>query len=569
MIKEFKEKLFGLFTKPFKSVSRKNNRKYRNLLLKSLPEDKEKRAKSLIKELNNLSAFKNIDEFFNKSNELNNLVKEAIDKSDTKLVNKVFRRKESTQLIDTSNQNYTPAISGLYQLFRNPFGIYKYLMQNHWAVETSINVIRREIANDGYIIRAKKGTTKKRLKDIHDILVKTGIPELRIKICSHIKLYGNCWILPEGKSIKILSPPRMLPISDPISDKIIGWKYIDGHSTKTYRLDQLFHLWQYSSDDYSGMGDPPLAPALVDIEADLAASNFNNLVFQKGGLLGIILSIDPPISDLDDDPEEIVEELQDRIDAQYSGMQSGQSVLVASHLKNVYNVSPVGKLDSSFSSQRQETAKTIANCLGVPPEKIAVNRSDNLQYVPAFVEHSINSAFDKEITALTTLVDDFINEKIIKGIFKITDARIEAGGRFGSLTKTAAETVKILADAGPLLTVNQALEWILGFEPVSPDNERGQIVLDNSANRDSNSNPPIIDPEKIDLYLSMIKNPESLSQLKDFIDRSYKPILENLTNSFKTIRKKDYIDRTNAEDTDTANVAIIKRGRIRFYEELH
>lgn len=299
-------------------------------------------------------------------------------------------------------------------------------------------------------------------------------------------------------TLQVLSPPRILPDIDPVTDKIRAWIYKPGPGLANIRIpvDKVWHLMLFSVDDYRAIGDPPLSPAILDIEADMAASAFNNQVFQKGGLLGIILSIKVPESSdpFSDEELDIVDELQDRIDTQFSGAKAGQSVMVANNIDNVYNVNPIGKLDSSFKTLHYETAKTVATCLGVPPEKIAVSRSDTLQYIPSLVEDSVNTSFDKSLNTLISYVDDFINEEILRNRLGITDIRIQSGGRFGSLTKNAADTIKALADAGPMITVNDALEKVLGWEPLPPDNPRGQMVLDNTQTRKLDSSPLSLDP---------------------------------------------------------------------------
>lgn len=474
--------------------------KQREYILKALPIEKERRARTLIKELSNVNSFSDIKSYYGKHTELNTMLKDAIGivRSDPKTP-KSIKSSNAVQLIDAGSQNYMPATSGLYSLFHNPFAVYSFIVRNHAAVHSAISVIRDEIVNDGYVLISEKGLAKKRMREVYRLLKSHKIGHLRVEMAAQLKTYGNCWLYYDkrSKELILLSPTKILPVIDPRTDKIVAWDYIVGATTKRYMLNDLMHLYLFSSDGYSGIGDPPLGPALVDIEADMAASAFNNEVFKKGGLMGIILDIEPPVNDpLADDANDLVEDLQDRIDAQYSGMKTGQSVLVTTNLKSVHNVSKIGELEGSWQSLRMEAAKTISVCLGVPPEKIAISRSSTLQYIPSLVEDSVNAQFDKSMFALTEVIDDFLNESFLRGILKIDDIMIEAGGRYGSLTKNAADTIKVLADAGPIITINEALDRILGWEPLSADNPRGQLVLDNSDNRDMNSTLAIQDPAK-------------------------------------------------------------------------
>lgn len=456
---------------------------------------------------------------------------------------------------------YKPGMSRIYGLFAsNPFGAYAFLGRHHPAVRACIDTIVTEIANDGLVLISEKGTSKKRLREVWRKLKENRIPELRLNLCKHLKLYGNAWILKQnnllgGKGdLMLLSPPRVLPDIDPASDKIVGWLYKPGPGGyANLPLEKVYHLKTMSMDDYRPLGDPPLSPAILDIEADLAASAFNNQVFQKGGLLGLIISVKTPDSGdpFDDDELDAVEDLQDRVNDQFSGAKAGQSILVSNNIENVYNPSPIGKLDTSFKTLHYETAKTIATCLGVPPEKIAVSRSDTLQYIPSLVEDSVNTSFDKVLNALTSYVDEFINERILKEQLKISDVRIQAGGRYGSLTKNAADVIKTLAEAGPIITVNDALERILGWEPLSGDHPRAYVVLDNT-DRSIESRPPAIDPAKDDLNFGKSMSSEA------FISMA----LQIKSGVFE--RR----DKTHAPDDSTCHRAIINKWGVKFYEDI-
>lgn len=269
--------------------------------------------------------------------------------------------------------------------------------------------------------------------------------------------------------------------------------------------------------------------------------------------MGIILNMkSDPTNPIERDNEDIVDELQDRIDAMYSGVKAAHSVLVANNIDAVHNISPVGKLDKSFTNLHAETAKTIAQCLGVPPEKIAISRSQNLQYIPSLVEDSVNAQFDKSLNALISMVDDFLNERVLRDMLGITDVRIVASGRYGALTKNAAETIKTLADAGPLITVNQALDRILGWEELPPDNPRGNMVLDNTQNRAPDAVPQKADPPKQDLEFGKAVTSDNFLSWLGEIRKG-------------TFERKDV---TWLPETATVDVAIIKRGSIKFYEKI-
>lgn len=461
------------------------------LAITSLTKEKRKRARTLHNHLSSTKALTNINDWFDSTRELSGLYKEALGNK-----NLSRRRKDAISLVSMSDlYGYKPAMSRIYSLFsQSPFAAFAFISRHHPAVRGCVQTILDEIANDGYVLLSEKGTSKKRLKDVYRRLKAANLPEMRLTLAKHLKIYGNAWILPHnnllgGKSdvMQILSPPRMLPDIDPVTDRIRGWLYKPGPGVGVINLpvDKVWHLRLFSVDDYRPIGDPPLSPAILDIEADMAASAFNNQVFQKGGMLGIILSVKVPdsVDPFGDEELNMVDELQEKLDTQFSGAKAGQGMLAVNNLDNVYNPNPMGKLDSSYSKLHYETAKTIALCMAVPPEKINISRSDSLQYIPSLVEDSVNAAFDKSLNSLVGYIDDFLNEKVLKERFGITDIILQAGGRYGALTITACQAIKTLADAGPIITVNDAYEKMLGWEPLASDDPRGLYVLDNTKGR--------------------------------------------------------------------------------------
>jgi hypothetical protein len=528
-------------------------------VIRSLPPAKQKRVRYLSNKLKELRSITNINEGLDISQEIVSIYREY---SETKSFKR--RTKGATSLINYSDlYGYKPAMSKIYGLFAsNPFGAYAFVARHHPVVRSCLDVILNEISNDGVVLISEKGTTKKRLKEVWRKLKNNGIFRLRLNICKHLKLYGNCWMLPQtnglgGKGdIMLLSPTRILPDIDPATDEIRGWLYRPGPGGSIFlAYDKVWHLRLESMDDYRPLGDPPLGPALIIIETSMNAISFNNQVFQKGGLMGIIIAlkthetIDPYDEDEDQDA---VDEMTEKIETQFSGGKTGQSTFIGEGIENVYNVNPIGKLDGSHQMTMYEAAKTIAVCLGMPPEKIAVSRSSTLQYIPSLVEDSVNTQFDKMLNSLTQYVDDFINEKIIKERYGITDVILQAGGRYGSLTKNAADVIKTLADSGPVITINEALEKILGWEPLPPDNPRGHLVLDNTVNRDLEVVPMMVDPEKPNLDLGKFINSTQ------FLDMAYRI-------KSGVFEKKD---KTYAPDDSFCHRVIINKWGVKFYEEI-
>ena len=513
-------------------------------ILRSLPEVSQKKARNIINKLGNLKNLSNVGDAFELSAELCSIFKKNANQLRTR--NKGI--KDAVRLIG-GDQGYRPAMARLYGLFKgHPFAIYAFIARHHWAVRAALGVIRSEIVNDGFELKAQKGTTKKRLREVYKQLKAMGIFKLRLNLACHLKLYGNAWVLPHKNLLgsygflELLAPPRILPITDPVTDKIVGWDYRVGSTVYRYDIDDIYHIWEYNVDNYKDLGDPCLTPAILPIEADLAADSYNNQIFQKGGLFGIIINIKNPDSDpISRDEDDVVEDLQERIDSQFSGVKASGSTLVGSNIENVYNLSTAGK-DMGYKDLHTETAKTVANCFGMPPEKIAISRSSSQQYVPSLVEDSVNASFDKTINALTSEIDDFLNDKILAELLGITDVRIVASGRYGSLTKNAAETIKTLADSGPIITVNQALERVLGWEELPSNDPRGQWILDNSKNRDPEAVPLESEPDRPELEFG-----KSMFSKNRFI--------------------KDITRQPDSVECDF--IRINMRGEVKYYAEVH
>src|SRR5258708_2343514 len=62
----------------------------------------------------------------------------------------------------TSILGYEPAGSVLRKLYPNPFSVYSFIGNNHWATLLARMAVREEVARDGYVLVASPGTSKKR-----------------------------------------------------------------------------------------------------------------------------------------------------------------------------------------------------------------------------------------------------------------------------------------------------------------------------------------------------------------------------------------------------------------------
>lgn len=134
-------------------------------VLRSIPREQQKRARTIARKLSSLKAVSNVNEYLDLSMELTGILKESV--GSNKSLNK--RRKEALSLISMPDlYGFKPAMSRIYGLFaQNPFGAYAFIARHHPAVRACIQVILDEITNDGYVLIAEKGVTRKRLKEVY------------------------------------------------------------------------------------------------------------------------------------------------------------------------------------------------------------------------------------------------------------------------------------------------------------------------------------------------------------------------------------------------------------------
>jgi CRISPR/Cas system-associated protein endoribonuclease Cas2 len=245
---------------------RPSKQEQRELIFSAIPEGKRLKARKLYKALQKTESYQNLDQYFSSLQEFSSLVKEGVVSLKTNP-----KTKEAFQIIDYSSNSFTPAMSNFYGLFFNPLSIYAFIVKNQYAAARSIEVIREEIAHDGYQLRAEKAVTKKRMKDTLKLLKKLEFQRLRLDICSSLKIYGNAWLRvvksekTKTKTLQLLSPTRIMPVIDQVTEEIIGWDYVRGTKVTRYKVDELIHLWMFNAESYKKMGDPPLSSILIDI----------------------------------------------------------------------------------------------------------------------------------------------------------------------------------------------------------------------------------------------------------------------------------------------------------------
>ena len=201
-------------------------------------------------------------------------------------------------LTSTSNAmlGYEAAGSTLRKLYPNPFAPYSFVGNNHWATFRARSAFREDAFRDGFVFQAPDGVAKRKLKLIQTAFDDLDLWNKMLDMMDHVNTFGNCWIdrdrnlLGGLKGINLLLPEKIVPYMDTFGDFVIGWEYQVGGKELYLPLGAVDHIKTYNLRSFQ-LGSPPLAGVLTDIEADMYAAIYANMIFQKGGLIRAIVSM--------------------------------------------------------------------------------------------------------------------------------------------------------------------------------------------------------------------------------------------------------------------------------------
>lgn len=408
----------------------------------------------------------------------------------------------------------TPQGSKIWSLFANPFAVFAYVADQYWAVGRCVDLVRETIEADGFALQGAPGVSPEKLQEYYKKLKAIDIDQLWVEIPIHEMLFGNFFGLPHFsrrnrtlKKFEILYPPRLYPIFDTITAEVKYYDYTIGRLKRRYTVDEVDHLMRPSLWG-TQLGPPPLLPCITEIETALMTISFNNNVMQKGFLPGKIVSLKAPEgSDFNPSINADWEaQVQTSLDAIHSGTKAGQGAIALTGVDNVHDITKPGEVELNFRESRPELDKRICNRLGIPSEKIGIPRSTTAQYQPSLVENVVNAQFDTTINCLTARSARFLNKYVLQEQLGIYDAKLVPAGRYGAITLSAAQTLKELAMAGPITTVNEARVNVLGWAPLPPNDPRGNQILNNSMDRDVEAVRAGVAPDPIDPELEMEKD---------------------------------------------------------------
>lgn len=384
---------------------------------------------------------------------------------------------------------YDPSGSILRKIYSAPYAVYAFVGDTYWAAWKSRRVVRVEVQRDGILFKSADGVSKRKIRLVLDIIKELDLLRIREELIDHLNLFGNAWLRPTYNvlggfiGLEVLQPERVIPKWDNYFEKVVGWYYEEKGKRNEYKLDDFIHLKTYSSRDQS-LGTPSLASVIVDIEASIFASLFNQTVFQKGGMIGSIVSMKHP------DPSSLLNDrnfslladtVQARFEKQRGGIKGAGQILISPFVDKVFKLMNLGEMDGSFKTMTEATDRKIAQLLCCAPEKIGIPISSQYQD-RGQVSDRISEAFDNEVAYLCEIVDRWINSLITK-LTGIEDVKIVSGGAYKSQAVAAAEYILTVSKAGGLLTRDEGRE-ILKREPFG--GEMGRELLDNSDSRIKN-----------------------------------------------------------------------------------
>lgn len=99
---------------------------------------------------------------------------------------------KTTYISNIDQAGYRPSGGRIWNFFVNPFQIFSYFYEMHWAVKAAVDVICTEVIHDGYQLVHRPDVSDRRLAQVQRILDALNIWDLRLEILKDFLVYGNC-----------------------------------------------------------------------------------------------------------------------------------------------------------------------------------------------------------------------------------------------------------------------------------------------------------------------------------------------------------------------------------------
>lgn len=392
----------------------------------------------------------------------------------------------ATTLSPRDLMGYEQAGSTLRRLYPNPFQVNAFVAENYWAAAKSRKELWKEVDRDGFTIKADTKISPKEAKralDFLDNLSSNGrdmrylVNKLRDNLCT----FGQFVNYEEVKKVKgerdvklhLFVMEKLQPIINRDTDTIISWEYYLNHGQASFAPNVVDHIYTFSCRS-NVLGQPALGPVIVDIEAAMHSSIYQNTVMQKGGMIRGLLSL----KDLGNGQQVIndkaymslADELTKFYDKRFGGVRGAGQLAVAPFLDKFFDLNKVGEMDMAYKTLNEAIGIRTATMFGVNPERIGLTRGSQYKN-EAEVFDSISLSFDNEIYYTTGLVFDYLNKKLDENGFQ--GIRLGSKGEFSSISKAAAIFAKEIASTKTkMITVNEFRTRVLRWDPLDgPDGD--------------------------------------------------------------------------------------------------
>lgn len=401
---------------------------------------------------------------------------------------------------------YEASGSVLKRIFPQQFQLHAFLADAIWAAAKSRQELWVDTDRDGYVLVAEERVPKKRVKFVSDILDDLNYDYLRNKLRDDLATFGNFVVKPKQNSrggvleLEPLLMAGMAPMWEMDADKIKFWQYTLGNRQDIYRYNSLDHVFTYSSKSNT-IGTPAMFSIVVDIEAALHASVYNNTLMQKGGLIKAILALDSFDKNAmvinDSNYLAVAQELTNWFSKNFGGVRNAGRLVVAPYLKNVFDMGKIGEMDAAW--QHLVDAASIKTCLrfGIDPRRLGIPLKSQYENKDQVQDSALLST-DNNQYYTQKLVDEYMNRKLRE--FGIKDVRVEASGEYNSLSKSAAEVAHLLAGANAkILKVDEFRKRFLHIEGLGGELGEafiGEIGFDAMKTKDESTLAKALGPAK-------------------------------------------------------------------------
>jgi hypothetical protein len=352
--------------------------------------------------------------------------------------------------------------SVLRKLYPSIFQTVAFVCDNYWAIIKSRQLVRTEVIKDGQEFQTLGTYSKKKIRMCWDILEELGLLTNADEMVDQLNCYANCWLREEknllGGTIRyeILQPERIKPEWDIGKSKILGWWYEENGSRHLYAKDELIHLKTFSARTQE-MGSPALSSVILDIEASMFATAYNNGLFQSGGLTSNVLTIRPELIDkgiIKEGNSVIAELAQLKWDKTVGGLKGAGKTIISPIIdKNIKLVQP-GELDGTHKHLVEQTDKRCCLLQGVSPDMLHQPISSQYQD-KGLTANRVEEAFDAHVWYLSSIVYSFFT-RVLQEKLGVYDIIVTAGGSFKQSSKNGAEWVDLLTQNNGVITRDEA-----------------------------------------------------------------------------------------------------------------